>query len=313
MDSPLVSVIILYCNRRGTIQETIDSAVTQDYSHREIIVVDNHSQDDLSRVIECRGYAVSLIELPQNLGACAGRNAGIRAARGDILVFLDDDVSFRSTSELRKTVEAFNQHPQIHVLAFQVCDPETGELRLREWCHPRHWKEFGESEFETHYFGEGACAFRREVFEVAGLYYEAMFIAGEGHDLAVRLLDHGFRILYCSRVRVGHRAAMEGRSSDRQYYYLTRNFIWMAYKDYHFLDGLRFGLPNLLMMSYFTLRSGFYGPFLRGVWHGFTGLSQVRPDRKPIRKATVKYWAALEKWRPGLVSRFARHRTEPQL
>lgn len=313
MDSPLVSVIILYCKRRETIQETIESAVGQDYPHREIIVVDNHSQDDLSQVIERRGYAVSLIGLPQNLGACAGRNAGIRAARGDILVFLDDDVSFRSASDLRKTVEAFNQHPYIHVLAFQVCDPETGELRLREWCHPRHWKEFGESEFETHYFGEGACAFRREVFDVAGLYYEALFIAGEGHDLAVRLLDHGFRIMYCPRVRVGHHAANEGRAADRQYYYLTRNFIWMAYKDYDFFNGLRFGLVKLLMMLYFTLRSGLYGPFLRGVWHGFTGLPLIRSDRMPVRKDTVKYWAALEKRRPSLVSRFAKHRTAPQL
>jgi len=312
-ERPLVSIIILYYKRRNTIVETVESALRQDYPNTELLLVDNHSEDDLKQVIAPLGPAVRLIELPENLGATGGRNAAIRAAQGKILVFMDDDMSFLSPGELTKVVNLFEERPDVHVLAFQICDPETGELRLREWCHPRYWKEFGNLEFETDWFCEGASAFRREVFDACGLYYEPLFYGTEGHDLAMRVLDHGFRMRYCPKVQVRHRAAQEGRTSDRQYYFFTRGFVWMAYKDYRFVDGLRFLAPMLLMMIYFTFRSGSYGAFLRGLWHGVTGLRQIHPDRTPISKTTVKYWTKLEKGRPGIRVRFARHRTAPQL
>jgi len=312
-ENPLVSVIILYYKRATTILETLDSVARQDYPNREVILVDNHSEDNLKELIAPYHSAIRLIELSANSGATGGRNAGIRAAHGEILVFLDDDMSFLSDSELTSIVEMFDRRPNVHVLALKVCDPDTGELRLREWCHPRSWEQFSETEFETHYFCEGASALRRTVFDACGLYYEPLFFGAEGHDLAVRVLDRAFRMLYCPQLRIGHRAAQEGRTLERQYYSYTRNFIWMAYKDYHVLDGIRFLVPMLLMMFYFTVRSGAYGAFFRGISHGFSGLKQIHADRTPISKETVKYYAKLEEWRPGVLVRLRRHRAEPQL
>ena len=310
---PLISVIILYYKRREHIEETIRSVVAQQYSAREIIVVDNHSEDGLRQLLEPFGTSIKLIELPENAGATGGRNAGIREAEGDILVFLDDDMSLRSPLDLTNVVDTFARRSDIHVLAFRVCDPDTGELRLREWCHPRHWKEYSEVEFETHWFCEGASAFRRRVFDRCGMYYEPLFYGAEGHDLAVRLLDAGFRILYSPQISTRHRAAKTGRTQKRQYFFFTRHFIWMAYKDYHPIDGLRFLLPKLVMMLYFAVRSGAYIPFAKGLWAGITGLGAVRRDRTPISRATVNYWSKLEELRPGLFVRLARHRTEPQI
>jgi GT2 family glycosyltransferase len=310
---PLVSVIILYYKRRETIAETVESVLRQDYPNREILLIDNHSQDGLRELVEERGYDVQVIETPGNLGACGGRNFGIRASRGQILVFLDDDVSLLSPQELSKTVETFASRPRIGVLAYHVCDPDTGELRMREWCHPRYWKDFADTEFETHWFCEGGSSFRREVFERCGGYYEPLFYGAEGHDLAVRVLDHGYRMLYCPRIRVGHRAAKEGRTSERQYYFYTRNFALMAYKDYHFFDGLRFFVPKLLMMLFFAVRTGACGPFLRGLRDGIAGWRKVGPNVTRAGKATLKYWEELEQWRPGLWKRLARHRKTPLL
>lgn len=310
---PLVSVLFVYYKRRETMPESIESALRQDYARREIIIVDNHSQDGFADWIHQRGYPVKVIELPENRGACAGRNAGIRAATGEILVFLDDDMSFMSSSELTSIVETFQKQPNTHTLAFRICEPDTGKLRLREWCHPRYWKDFADTEFETHWFCEGASAFRREVFEVSGGYYEPLFYGAEGHDLSVRMVDHGFRIIYTPRIRVAHRAAAEGRTSHRQYYYFTRNYIWMALKDYNAAQGLAFLFRNLLMMAYFTVRANTYGSFFQGLWDGIRGLRQVWHDRTPIRKSTVKYLADLDKTRPGMLVRLARHKTAPQM
>ena len=210
-------------------------------------------------------------------------------------------------------IRSFEVHPKIHVLAFKVCDPDTGELRLREWCHARYWKESSEKEFETNWFGEGASAFRREVFETCGLYYEPLFYGAESHDLIIRLMNRGFKILYTPDVRVGHRAAQEGRSLERQLFYFTRNYFWLAYKNHYFANGLRFLLPKILMMFYFALRTRNFFPFFRGILHGVKGLGQIHADRTPASGPTETYYAELEMYRPGLLVRLARHRKQPQI
>ena len=313
VETPLVSVIILTYKRRQAFELALDSVLQQEYPNREIIVVDNHSEEGIEGLVRARDPNIRLIQLGENLGSCGGRNAGIREARGDILITLDNDVNFSTPFELTKIVKTFRERPDIHVLAFQLCDAETGELRLREWCHPRRWKEFGQSEFETHFFVEGAAAYRREVFQVSGLYYEPLFIYCEGFDLALRFLDHNFRILYTPHIRVRHLMSPETRTRSGPYYFFTRNYIWIAYKDYRLLDGLRFLLPKMAMMLYFTVRSACLGAFLRGVRDGVAGLSRMRRDRTPVSNATLKYLAELEKHRPGVLFRLARHKLRPQL
>jgi GT2 family glycosyltransferase len=274
--------------------------------------VDNYSEEDVASVVLARDRAMRLIQLSANLGPCAGRNAGIREARGKIIVTIDNDVNFLSPFEVSKAVKAFEEHPEIHVLAFRICDAGTGRLRVREWCHPRDWREFGEKEFETSFFGEGASAFRREVFDAVGLYWEPLFIGHEGYDLGLRLLDCGYRILYCPRVTVGHSMSHETRSKSRPFYFYTRNYIWVAYKDYGFRMGIRYLVPKLLMMLFFSLRALRPMPFVRGIWEGVHGLKRIKP-RTPIRRATLIHLAELERERPRWWRRYARHRLESQL
>lgn len=311
--SPLVTIIILYYKRREVIEETLRSALRQDYLNKEIILVDNHSQDDLPQLVAALGGHIQVIELPENLGTCAGRNIGMRAARGEIFVFIDDDVSFASPFDVSKIVRAFEQRPDTHGLALQICDSRTGKVRIREWCHTRPYDRFVNEEFETNWFGEGASAFRREVFDSCGGYYEPLFYGAEGHDMVLRILDHGFRILHVPQIRVNHWASEEGRSAGRQLYYFTRNFVWMGYKDYPLWRGVAFTALKVLMMLYFAWRTSGYGPFLRGLWDGLRGLRGIRAERTPISRATLRRIAEYERWRPGLIARLARHRAAPQI
>lgn len=312
-DSARVSVIIPYYKRGEVFERGLESVLAQEYANKEIIVVDNHSEDDLRKRISARQSEVKLIELPQNGGACVARNAGASAASGDILVILDDDAGFLSPFEVTKLVKLFERRPDIHVVAFQICDPDTGKLRLRDWCHPRYWKEFAQYEFETDHFGEGASAFRREVFQKTGGYYEQLFYGAEGLDMELRVMDHGFKILYTPDVRVWHQVSAKARTDDRQYFFFTRNYIWMAFKNYPLWAGARFLTFKLAMMFYLTFRVGCYGSFMRGVWDGFKGLPRIYEDRRPISRATMRRWLDLEKGRPGILKRMARHRTRPQL
>ena len=311
MSSPLVSIVILNYKRLSALEQALQSVVAQPYPRKEIIVVDNHSEEDVAGMVRKYGPDVRLIELAANLGACGGRNAGIRAAQGQLVITLDNDVSFISPDAVDNVVRMFDEHPDYHVLAFQVRDAQTGQLRVREWCHPKDWRQFADVQFATNFFVEGAAAYRRVVFENAGLYFEPLFVYHEGWDLGLRILNQGYRILYTPEIQVHHLMSAEGRANSRPYFLFTRNYIWVAYRDYPVWAGLRFVSFRLAMMAYFALRKGHLSTFLEGIWEGIRGCRQI--ERVPVHRNTIKYVNSLERERPNIFARYARHRTAPQL
>ncbi len=311
MLTPLVSIVILNYKRLTALEQTLQSVLAQEYPNKEVIVVDNHSEEDVAAMVTKYGPDVQLIALEANLGACGGRNAGIRAAHGELLITLDNDVSFLGPDALDKVVRVFQEQPDYHVLAFQLRDPQTGRLRLREWCHPKDWREFADKSFPTHFFVEGAAAYRREVFEQAGLYFEPLFVYHEGWDLGLRILDKGYRILYTPEIQVSHLMSPDGRAKARPHFLFTRNYIWVAYRDYPLWAGLRFVSFRLAMMACFALRTGHFSTFLEGLWAGIRGCQNI--ERAPVHRQTIQYVNSLERERPNIFVRYVRHRTAPQL
>lgn len=89
--SPLVSVVIPTYNRARFIRDAISSALAQSYANIEVIVVDDASTDQTSSIIDEFGDAVRYIRQETNAGVGAARNAGVRAARGSLVAFLDSD------------------------------------------------------------------------------------------------------------------------------------------------------------------------------------------------------------------------------
>lgn len=91
----LVSVIIPTFNSRRFISEAIDSVLAQKHSSIEIIVVDDGSTDDTIAVarqkLQRDAQRFQVLELGTNKGPSAARNAGLRAANGSWLQFLDSD------------------------------------------------------------------------------------------------------------------------------------------------------------------------------------------------------------------------------
>lgn len=88
--SPTFSVIIAVYNGAATIARAIDSVLAQSHAPLELIVVDDGSGDNTAEVV--RGYGERVRYLyQQNAGVSAARNAGVRAARGEWLAFLDAD------------------------------------------------------------------------------------------------------------------------------------------------------------------------------------------------------------------------------
>lgn len=87
---PPVSVIIPTWNRAREVREAIDSVLAQTYRPIEVIVVDDGSTDETPAVLGSYGDAIRTIR-QENRGVSAARNAGIAAASGELIAFLDSD------------------------------------------------------------------------------------------------------------------------------------------------------------------------------------------------------------------------------
>lgn len=122
--TPLVSVIVPIHNGERFLGEALDSIAAQDYGAIEVIVVDDGSTDGGPLLAGARD--VVLIRQDQR-GAGAARNAGIDAAHGEILAFLDQDDVWMP-SKLSRQVEVLTTHPESICLAQQTYFLETGAI-----------------------------------------------------------------------------------------------------------------------------------------------------------------------------------------
>ena len=91
---PAVSVIIPVFNRAAMLGRTLATVAEQTFRDFEVVIVDDASSDDPAPAIEAAragGLDINYIKFLKNRGVSAARNAGIEAATGDFIAFLDSD------------------------------------------------------------------------------------------------------------------------------------------------------------------------------------------------------------------------------
>jgi len=114
MPEPKFSIVITCHNQARFIGEAISSALSQSYSHKETVVVDDASTDNSVEILDKYGSDIQLLKLPQNVGAARARNAGAEFAHGDYVVFLDgDDLLLPWALEMYARVLSHQQVPVI--------------------------------------------------------------------------------------------------------------------------------------------------------------------------------------------------------
>jgi glycosyltransferase involved in cell wall biosynthesis len=135
-----LSLIILTRNRCEELLTTLSSLKSQDTDF-ELVVVDNGSSDGTPERVREFWPGVVLIELDSNHSVPVGRNGGIGAATGDILVFVDEDASFASFASkdaLTRIRKRFEKDPRLGILATNshlasTGKPEIAAIPRREW------------------------------------------------------------------------------------------------------------------------------------------------------------------------------------
>ena len=104
-----VSVVIPAHNAAPFVAAALESVLGQSRPAQEVIVVDDASTDATEEVVS--RYPVTLLRLPTNHGPSEARNAGVRAATGDVVAFLDaDDIWYSNHLEI--VAGLLDRHPE---------------------------------------------------------------------------------------------------------------------------------------------------------------------------------------------------------
>ena len=248
-----VSIIVLTYNRKDRIQRQVKELLSLSYGRLEIVVVDNCSDFLVSEILP-EDKRLFCVRNEENLGA-VGRNEGIKAASGKILVTLDDDVYGLTDADIGHILDCFSDKA-IGAVNFKVLEEGTG--RLINWCHPRDSDIYSECQFVTYEISEGAVAFRSRALSDVGLYPYEFFISHEGLDLSLRLINAGWKVIYSPKIEVIHGYELLSRSNWRRYYYDTRNLLWVAVRNMPFVYGVKKVSVGLTAMLIYSIRDGFF-------------------------------------------------------
>ena len=302
------SIAILNYQRRDALRRALEAARDQRHALLDVIAVDNASTDGSAEMVRDEFPDVRLVRLPENIGAAA-RNAGVAAAKGDVVFTLDNDVLFGTPDDVSRALAVFERHPRAAVVDFMIVNA-TGALSRRDWCHPRDPDRWAEHEFATDYVLEGASACRRQAFLDSGGYWPPLFIGHEGWDLAFRLLDAGHELVYTPDVRVRHMVDPTVRPSGRIYYMYTRNAVWVALRNHRGRRALRSIAQDLALMGFAAVRAGELGAYRRALVDATRGARAALATRAPLSPATYARLRAIRALKPGLLARIRRHASE---
>ncbi|MFN2530751.1 MAG: glycosyltransferase [Pyrinomonadaceae bacterium] len=199
MHAPFVSVIVPAYNEEVVIANTIDSLLASDYDDYEILVVDDGSLDNTSKVVSERYENTDRVKLftIDNAGKAEALNMGLRHAKGEIIVALDADTLFAPNT--------------IAALAHRFYDPQLGALAGNAKVGNRinivtRWQalEYITSQnMDRRAFASLNCitvvpgavgAWRRDLLDTAGGFTSDTL--AEDQDLTLRIRRLGYKIGY---------------------------------------------------------------------------------------------------------------------
>ncbi|NOX34007.1 MAG: glycosyltransferase family 2 protein [Deltaproteobacteria bacterium] len=180
----LVSVILPAFNRAWILKDAVDSVLSQDYPHIELIVIDDGSYDNTKDLLE--EYKNKITVLTQkNKGVSAARNAGIKKSRGEFIALLDSDDVW-DKGKISCQVKFFLQNPRA-----LICQTQEIWIRNGKRVNPKvkHKKPSGmifEPSLNLCLVSPSAVMMRRQLFDIKGYFNEA-FTVCEDYDLWLRV------------------------------------------------------------------------------------------------------------------------------
>ncbi len=181
-----VSVVIASYNMGRYIAEALDSVLAQTYPLFEVIVVNDGSTDDTDAVVERFLEDPRIVYITQdNQGQPKAKNAGLNAARGEFVAFLDAD-DLWAASKIEKQIRLFEAREQVGVVYTNVASMDENGNLIAVGRQKRYSGRITEQLFKNNFVPFSSVLVRRRCFEEMGGFDES-FAMGIDYELWLRL------------------------------------------------------------------------------------------------------------------------------
>jgi GT2 family glycosyltransferase len=243
---PSVEIVVLTWNGLADTERCLDSLERLSYpGHRQILVVDNASDDGSPTTLRSHFPGITLLENRRNLGYAGGNNVGLRHALDqgvDYVWLLNNDTTVDPES-LTCLVEAAERDPGIGALSPVIYDSAPpGRLQycgtfLDQGTHRRFSArslEEAERSAQDHLLllWGTALFLRRALIEAIGFFDERYFAYVEDLDYSLRAIHAGWKTGVVGGARIVHaRSQTLGQNSPLRQYLATRNeyLLWRSH------------------------------------------------------------------------------------
>ncbi|GAB3295203.1 glycosyltransferase family 2 protein [Hymenobacter humi] len=260
MPKPLVSIISINYNQTQVTCAMLASLRQLTYPNYEVIVVDNASPTEDPGIIAEQFPEVQLIRSAENLGFAGGNNLGIRAAKGDYCLFLNNDTEV-VPQLLEPLVAVFEREPKVGIVSPKIIFYGTADLiqyagcdRISSWTGRTYVTGYLEPDKGQHNTSHlttlihgAAMMVPTRVIREAGLMPELYFLYYEELDWCEMIKRMGYQSYYEAGSTVYHKESVSvGQGSVLRTYYMYRNRLL-------FLRRNATGLKKLIGILFFLL------------------------------------------------------------
>lgn len=271
VELPLVSIIVVNYNGKHYLEECFNSVNDLDYptDKLEVILVDNASTDGSSEYVRMKFPNVRILQLDENYGFCKPNNEGVKIARGEYVVLLNNDtaVDKKWLSELVKGI--LNDKDVVScvgkMLFYQrkdIINTAGGKLIIigGGFC-----KGYGDKDcekydrFEYAGYGSGAGVLvKKDFFKKIGGFDEDYFASCEDDDLGWKAWLFGYKVLYVPTAVMYHKQGgtfgSKGSSQPIKVHLITRNRLYNLFKNLEPVNLLKGFFIGILFDIYRSIK-----------------------------------------------------------
>lgn len=237
MNAP-VSIVIPCYNSAHFLPDALNSALAQEYTRVQVLVVNDGSTDDFEgAIVPYRADARIKIITQENRGLSAARNRGIQESSGDYIKFLDAD-DWLTPDAIRKQVAVFETQPELGLVYCDVQHVDAQGKLLDNYSVTNTRRVLSgdilPSLLVGGYFTPNTVLVPRRVLDRVGWFDETLS-AREDYDLWMRIACEGYAAQY-----VPEKLAYYRRHGDN----MTNDAAWMKETHLRALDTIVTRYPH---------------------------------------------------------------------
>jgi GT2 family glycosyltransferase len=267
--SPFISIIILNYNGKKFLDECLTSIFNTKYENFEVILVDNGSSDgSVEYVKEKFGEKekLKILALNQNMGFAKGNNEGFKIAKGEYIIFLNNDVRVKE-NWLKELIKVMERKPDIgaaqpkillddgvHIDAAGCFIDYMGRVYQRGVFE----KDKGQyNSIDEVFYAKGAAIIvRRKVLEEVGIFDPDYFLYYEETDLCWRIWLKGYKVVYIPNSIIYHKggATVGKKRSPEAIFHARKNHIATLIKNYELKNLIKYSIPLIIRMLMYATK-----------------------------------------------------------